>query len=124
MRNKVKRIADPLTNCHHITLLLAAAFTLHVFPPTEEEEGEEEEGGEEERAEYEEQLAELKAEEMEEEEEEEEEEEDSEARERMRAALTDQFEEENEAVTSLQVCLYNLLYIYSFPTLMYLHIAA
>ena len=45
---------------------------------------------------------------MEEEEEEEEEEEDSEARERMRAALTDRFEEENEAVTSLQVCLYNM----------------
>ena len=40
---------------------------------------------------------------MEEEEEEEEEEEDSEARERMRGALTDRFEEENEAVNSLQV---------------------
>lgn len=65
----------------------------------EDEDGAEEE----EKAEYEEQLAELEAEEMEEEEEEEEEEDDMEARERMRGALTDQYEEESESVNSLQV---------------------
>ena len=48
-------------------------------------------------------MEELEAEEMEEEEEEEEEEEDAEARERMKGALTERFEEENEAVNSLQV---------------------
>ena len=41
---------------------------------------------------------------MEEEEEEEEVEEDTDARERMKGALTERFEEENEAVNSLQVC--------------------
>ena len=40
---------------------------------------------------------------MEEEEEEEEEEEDTEARVRMRDALTERYDEENEAVASLQV---------------------
>ena len=70
----------------------------------EDEEEDEEEEGEEEQAAFEEQLEELEAEEMEEEEEEEEEEEDAEARERMKGALTERFEEENEAVNSLQVC--------------------
>ena len=69
-----------------------------VYVHTEEEEGE----GEEERAEYEEQLAELEAEEMEEEEDEEEEE-DADAKERMKGELTDRYEEENDAVNSLQV---------------------
>ena len=54
-------------------------------------------------AEYEEQIAMLEAEEMEEEEEEEEEEEDMDARQRMKDALVEQYEEENEAVNSLQV---------------------
>ena len=49
-------------------------------------------------------MAELEAGEMEEEEEEEEVEEDTDARERMKGALTERFEEENEAVNSLQVC--------------------
>ena len=48
---------------------------------------------------------------MEEEEEEEEEEEDADARERMRGALTDRFEEENEAVNSLQVHVHTCSYI-------------
>ena len=45
----------------------------------------------------------LEAEEMEEEEEEEEEEEDKDARQRMKDALLEQYEEENEAVNSFQV---------------------
>ncbi|CAI8010883.1 Adenylate kinase 9 [Geodia barretti] len=66
------------------------------------DEEDEDEEGEEEQAEFEEQLAELEAGEMEEEEEEEEVEEDTDARERMKGALTERFEEENEAVNSLQ----------------------
>ena len=70
----------------------------------------EDDGIDDEQAEYEEQLAEIEAEEMEEEEEEEDEEEDTDAQERMRVALTERYEEENEAVNLLQV-LYNYIYI-------------
>ena len=50
---------------------------------------------------------------MEEEEEEEEVEEDTDARERMKGALTERFEEENEAVNSLQVHIYRRLLSFS-----------
>ena len=69
-------------------------------------------------AEYEEQLAELEAEEMEEEEEEEEEEEDTDAKERMRTALTDQCEEETEAITTLQVL--HQIWIHMYVQCMYM----
>lgn len=90
---------------HHQSLFYGTAFRFiivdHVLYSTEDAD----QVADEDLEEYEQQVAEIDQEEFPDDDDEEEEEEETDAKERLRTALTEKFEEQTESISNVQVCL-------------------